>query len=223
MPCLGTAGSITAHHVRAVHGSATNFSGRERRFLLFQYRAADAWPLLGFKDGIEKFDELLLAGEPTLHPRLAAVPVRLPLPPAEHQGSIYENQRASGRRFFATAAEVAAPAIAAEWRGMSDDAGLGQGGKPRRSQGGGRPRHSARRARDRALRPRRRTVCDRQRLHACLRRLSDGWLDRGEIECPLHAGRFDVKTGKATAPPCTEDLKTYPIRLAGDEIQVKLG
>jgi phytanoyl-CoA hydroxylase len=112
-PCLGKAGSVTVHHVRAVHGSATNFSGRERRFLLFQYRAADAWPLLGFKDGIEKFDELLLAGAPTLEPRLAAVPVRLPLPPAEHQGSIYENQRASGRRYFATAAE-APRAIAAE-------------------------------------------------------------------------------------------------------------
>ena len=112
-PCLGPAGSITIHHVRAVHGSATNFSGLERRFLLFQYRAADAWPLLGFKDGIEKFDELLLAGEPTLHPRLAPVPVRLPLPPAANQGSIYENQRTTGRRYFATADE-APRAVAAE-------------------------------------------------------------------------------------------------------------
>ena len=34
LPCLGKAGSVTVHHVRAVHGSATNFSGRERRFLL---------------------------------------------------------------------------------------------------------------------------------------------------------------------------------------------
>ncbi len=102
-PCLGRAGSITVHHVRAVHGSATNFSGRERRFLLYQYRAADAWPLLGLKDGIGKFDELLLAGEPSLAPRLAPVPVRMPLPPAEYQGSIYENQRATGRRFFAPA------------------------------------------------------------------------------------------------------------------------
>jgi ectoine hydroxylase-related dioxygenase (phytanoyl-CoA dioxygenase family) len=110
LPCLGRAGSVTVHHVRAVHGSATNFSGRERRFLLFQYRAADAWPLLGFKDGFEKFAELLLAGAPTNEPRLAAVPVRLPLPPAEHQGSIYENQRASAARYFATAepARVAA-------------------------------------------------------------------------------------------------------------------
>ena len=89
-----------------MHGSATNLSGKDRRFLLFQYRAADAWPLLGFKDGIEKFDELLLAGMPTLTPRLANVPVRLPLPPAEYQGSIYENQRATGQRFFATASQT---------------------------------------------------------------------------------------------------------------------
>jgi len=117
VPCLGPAGSITIHHVRAVHGSATNFSGLERRFLLFQYRAADAWPLLGFKDGIEKFDALLLAGAPTLHPRLAPVPVRLPLPPAANQGSIYENQRTTGRRYFATAEAVdhgAPRAVAAE-------------------------------------------------------------------------------------------------------------
>lgn len=53
-------------------------------------------------------------------------------------------------------------------------------------------------------------------------KLSDGWLDRDEIECPLHAGRFDPKTGKATAPPCTEDLKTYPVRVAGAAIEVKL-
>ena len=53
-------------------------------------------------------------------------------------------------------------------------------------------------------------------------KLSDGWFDKGEIECPLHAGRFEVKTGKATAPPCTDDLKTHPVRLVGDEIQVKL-
>src|ERR1700719_2761646 len=54
-------------------------------------------------------------------------------------------------------------------------------------------------------------------------KLSDGWLDRREIECPLHAGRFDVATGKATAPPCTDDIKTYPVRIVGDEVQIKLG
>ena len=53
-------------------------------------------------------------------------------------------------------------------------------------------------------------------------KLSDGWLDKGEIECPLHAGRFDVKTGKALCPPVTDDVKTYPVRIVGDEIQIKL-
>ena len=53
-------------------------------------------------------------------------------------------------------------------------------------------------------------------------RLSDGWLEGTAIECPLHAARFDVTTGKVLSPPATEDLKTYPVRIAGDQIEVKL-
>jgi ectoine hydroxylase-related dioxygenase (phytanoyl-CoA dioxygenase family) len=105
VPLTGRAGSITIHHVRAVHGSAPNTSDKERRLLLFQFRAADAWPLLGFPDGITKFDEMLVAGQPSLSPRLADVPVRLPLPPASKQGSIYENQKGLKNKFFAAAAE----------------------------------------------------------------------------------------------------------------------
>ena len=52
-----------------MHGSATNFSRQSRRFLLYQYRAADAWPLLGLKEGIEKFNEQLIVGAPSLEPR----------------------------------------------------------------------------------------------------------------------------------------------------------
>jgi naphthalene 1,2-dioxygenase ferredoxin component len=53
-------------------------------------------------------------------------------------------------------------------------------------------------------------------------RLSDGWLDGEVIECPLHAARFDVRTGKVLDPPATVDLKTYPVRVVDEEIQVKL-
>jgi naphthalene 1,2-dioxygenase ferredoxin component len=53
-------------------------------------------------------------------------------------------------------------------------------------------------------------------------RLSDGWLDGDLIECPLHAARFDVRTGRVLDPPATEDLKTYPVRIVDDEIEVKL-
>ncbi len=104
VPLTGKAGAITVHHVRAVHGSAPNTSPRDRRLLLLQFRAADAWPLLGFPGGIAAFDALMVAGRPTLEPRLAAVPVRLPLPPAAQQGSIYENQKGRARRYFAQGA-----------------------------------------------------------------------------------------------------------------------
>ena len=102
MPLTGRAGSITVHHVRAVHGSAVNTSNKDRRLLLFQFRAADAWPLVAPPKSIEAFDALMVAGSPTLEPRLTAVPVRLPLPPADKQGSIYENQKGLANRFFAT-------------------------------------------------------------------------------------------------------------------------
>jgi naphthalene 1,2-dioxygenase system ferredoxin subunit len=55
--------------------------------------------------------------------------------------------------------------------------------------------------------------------YACL---SDGWLDGEVIECPLHAARFDIRSGKVLDPPATEDLKTYPVRVVDGEIQVRL-
>jgi phytanoyl-CoA hydroxylase len=73
----GKAGSITVHHVRAVH----------------------AWPILGFPAGIEAFDALMVAGQ-SRQPRLSPAPVRLPLPPAVLQGSLYENQKGMKTRFF---------------------------------------------------------------------------------------------------------------------------
>jgi ectoine hydroxylase-related dioxygenase (phytanoyl-CoA dioxygenase family) len=110
VPLLGRAGSITVHHARAIHGSAPNTSSRDRRLLLFQFRAADAWPLLGFPN-IEAFDELMVAGKSTIEPRLEHVPVRLPLPPADLQGSIYENQKGLENRFFADPANARKAAL----------------------------------------------------------------------------------------------------------------
>ena len=99
VPLTGRAGSMTIHHVRMVHGSALNTSDRPRRLLLHEYRAADAWPLMG-PGSFEAFNALMVAGKSTLEPRIVPAPVRMPLPVALHQGSIYENQRAAGRRYF---------------------------------------------------------------------------------------------------------------------------
>ena len=101
VPLIGPAGSMTIHHARLVHGSALNRSNSQRRLLLHEYASADAWPLMGVAD-FEEFNSRMVLGEPTIAPRLRPAPVRMPLPPADHQGSIYENQRGLGHRFFAT-------------------------------------------------------------------------------------------------------------------------
>jgi 3-phenylpropionate/trans-cinnamate dioxygenase ferredoxin subunit len=52
--------------------------------------------------------------------------------------------------------------------------------------------------------------------------LSDGWLEGHLIECPLHNGQFDVRTGKGMGPPITADSRAYPIRVEGDDILVSI-
>ena len=95
----GPAGSASFHHVRTVHGSAQNTSSRPRELLLYEMSAADAYPLMGVGDW-ENFHQRLLFGEETIVPRTADCPIRMPLPPAKSQGSIYENQTAAGKSFF---------------------------------------------------------------------------------------------------------------------------
>jgi phytanoyl-CoA hydroxylase len=99
VPLTAPAGSMSFHHVRLVHGSAQNTSSRPRQLLLYEYAAGDAWPLLGVKNFID-FKQRLVVGEPTILPRLADLPVRMPLPPSPHQGSIYENQTGAKNRYF---------------------------------------------------------------------------------------------------------------------------
>jgi nitrite reductase/ring-hydroxylating ferredoxin subunit len=50
--------------------------------------------------------------------------------------------------------------------------------------------------------------------------LTDGWLDGAEVECPLHAGRFDIATGKGLGPPIPSDLKTYKVRIVDGAVQI---
>jgi len=101
--CTGRAGSMSFHHVRALHGSAMNTSDRSRNLLLYEVAASDAWPLMGVKD-FDEFNSRLLSGDPVVAPRMTDVPVRLPLPPARRQGSIYETQSAAKKSYFTRAA-----------------------------------------------------------------------------------------------------------------------
>ncbi|MEE8333626.1 MAG: non-heme iron oxygenase ferredoxin subunit [Alphaproteobacteria bacterium] len=50
--------------------------------------------------------------------------------------------------------------------------------------------------------------------------LADGFVDDGKIECPLHSACFDIRTGKALQAPATVDLKTYPVKIDGDQVLI---
>lgn len=52
--------------------------------------------------------------------------------------------------------------------------------------------------------------------------LSEGWLEGDEVECPLHGGRFNVRTGAGLCAPIDQDLRTYPVRIDGADVLVDL-
>jgi nitrite reductase/ring-hydroxylating ferredoxin subunit len=64
-------------------------------------------------------------------------------------------------------------------------------------------------------------VTDDECTHASAS-LADGMLEDGIIECSLHFGAFDVKTGAVKAPPCAMALRTYKVLLQGDDVFVDL-
>jgi len=52
--------------------------------------------------------------------------------------------------------------------------------------------------------------------------LSDGFVEDGRIECPLHQGQFDIRSGKALCAPVTEELRTYAVKLEGDDVFIDM-
>jgi 3-phenylpropionate/trans-cinnamate dioxygenase ferredoxin subunit len=52
--------------------------------------------------------------------------------------------------------------------------------------------------------------------------LSTGSLRGDLVKCPLHGSRFNVCTGEVLDDPASENLKTYPVRLDGENILVQV-
>ena len=52
--------------------------------------------------------------------------------------------------------------------------------------------------------------------------LTEGWLEGHVIECPLHAGQFDIRTGKGLCAPIETDIATFPVRVDGGDVLVEL-
>ncbi len=54
--------------------------------------------------------------------------------------------------------------------------------------------------------------------------LSEGFIvEDGLIECPLHQGSFDIKTGRAVSIPCKEDIRVFPVKVENGKIFVQVG
>ena len=61
-------------------------------------------------------------------------------------------------------------------------------------------------------------LCTHEEFH-----LADGLVMDNIIECPMHNGRFDYRTGAAKGAPACVDLKTYPVKVEGGKVLVQIG
>lgn len=52
--------------------------------------------------------------------------------------------------------------------------------------------------------------------------LADGWLEGCEVECPLHASRFDLRTGEVDEPPAQRGVRTHQVSIVDGDIFVTL-
>ena len=50
----------------------------------------------------------------------------------------------------------------------------------------------------------------------------EGELAGTTLTCNCHGSEFDVRTGKVLAPPATLPVKVYPVRVAGDALQIEV-
>ncbi|SVJ78350.1 naphthalene 1,2-dioxygenase system ferredoxin component [Klebsiella pneumoniae] len=50
--------------------------------------------------------------------------------------------------------------------------------------------------------------------------LSQGFVEDGKVECPLHEAVFDVKTGQCLHGPGGRNLNRYPVRVYDNQIQI---
>lgn len=53
--------------------------------------------------------------------------------------------------------------------------------------------------------------------------LTDGFVEEdGSVECPLHQGRFDIRSGKALCEPLEKDLETFALKIEDGRVWVRL-
>ena len=53
-------------------------------------------------------------------------------------------------------------------------------------------------------------------------RLSEGFVEDGCVECPLHQGLIDIRTGAPRCAPITEAVRAFPIRIVDARVEVNV-
>ncbi len=51
--------------------------------------------------------------------------------------------------------------------------------------------------------------------------LSEGYVEDGCVECPLHQARFDLRSGQALCAPASQPIRVYPVRVEGADVLVQ--
>lgn len=50
--------------------------------------------------------------------------------------------------------------------------------------------------------------------------LCDGFVEDGQVECPWHAGKFDIRSGAATAFPAVAPIRVYRTRVVDGQVSI---
>lgn len=60
-------------------------------------------------------------------------------------------------------------------------------------------------------------LCTHEHVH-----LADGLVMDHTIDCPMHSGQFDYRTGQATRAPACENLRTYATKIENGRLYIQL-
>lgn len=53
--------------------------------------------------------------------------------------------------------------------------------------------------------------------------LAEGWIEGCEVECPLHATRFSLRTGEPLSLPATRPVRAHAVTVEGDDVFLHVG
>ena len=52
--------------------------------------------------------------------------------------------------------------------------------------------------------------------------LAEGMMAEEEVICPWHGSRFNIKTGAVLTPPAQRGVKSFPVRVTGNDVEVEV-